>query len=163
MIALSSFPNPTPLLFGQGLQSKVRLFQISTLSFCLCPHHPTTPWASLVLDLKARFSPLPYYFGLTPYAVDCLFSLVDQSAAATFLFTFHVRLFCVFFLSASHPYSIHPASFSSPFISLTFQLCQSALSLDPFWKRSHAFGFSSHFCYIPRLFFHPNVALFLLF
>lgn len=40
MIALSSFPNPTPILFGQGLQSKVRLFQISTLSFCLCPHHP---------------------------------------------------------------------------------------------------------------------------
>lgn len=160
MIALSSCPNPTPILFGQGLQSKVHLFQISTLSFCLCPHPPPgiiSAWS------QGQIFTSPFLFW-THSLCSWLLVFFSGSKCRRY-FSFHIScpLDLFFFLSASHPYSIHPASFSSPFISLTFQLCQSALSLDPFWKRSHAFGSSSHFCYIPRLFFHPNVALFLLF
>ncbi len=69
---------------------------------------------------------------------------------------------------ASHLYSIHPVRFTSPVIFLTFQQCQSALSLGPFWTSSSCFQvfvspfqlslslFQSPFLLHSRM-FHPNV------
>lgn len=72
-----------------------------------------SPHASLVLDLQASFSPLPWYFGLLsllPSALDCLFYLLDHTASSSFHFSGPV-------LSAFSAGCIYPAPRHPPWAS----------------------------------------------
>lgn len=126
-----------PSFFAWGLFVPDR----SSLFFCVCASF--SPHTSLVLELRASFLPLPVSL--------CGWLLVFFCGSKCCLFFFCFLVIC--------PYLIHPASPFSPFTVVTFQQCQSALSLVPFWISFSCIQFFVCPFQLPPSVFQPRLSL----